>query len=234
MRIVTVLDVRSYRSSLKKQTRTNKTHTSASAIPPEHSSSSSSPSPLSSDPAVTSSAGAGVEGRGGVGAGDEGAVMLGAQQLECVRQFLFQDDLPCMRPLTKSPSGEEKNGSNTEEKNGSNAEDASNQSASLTTIFYNVGAFKRMDPRAILTAASQMPFHETFREMDMDSSRDLRKEEIRDVLHKQGDDVDEVELNTLFSAMDLNHDGSVSFMEANAHQERELQVIMESLNQPYP
>jgi hypothetical protein len=110
----------------------------------------------------------------------------------------------------------------------------SNQSPSLTTIFYNVEAFQRLDPRAILTAVSQMPFHETFREMDMDSSRDLRKEEIRDVLHKQGDDVDEVELNTLFSAMDLNHDGSVSFMEANAHQERELQVIMESLNQPYP
>ena len=110
---------------------------------------------------------------------------------------------------------------------------STNQSPSLTTIFYNVEAFQRLDPRAILTAASQMPFHETFREMDMDSSRDLRKEEIRDVLHKQGDDVDEAELNTLFSAMDLDRDGSVSFKEAKAHQERELQMIMESLNRPY-
>jgi Ca2+-binding EF-hand superfamily protein len=91
-----------------------------------------------------------------------------------------------------------------------------------------------MDPRAILTAASQMPFHHSFREMDMDSSRDLRKEEIRDFLNKQGDDVNEVEFNTLFSIMDLDLDGSVSFKEAKAHQERELQTIMESLNQPYP
>ena len=106
----------------------------------------------------------------------------------------------------------------------------SKQSPSLTTIFYNVEAFQRLNPRAILTAASQMPFHETFREMDMDSSRDLRKEEVRDVLHKQGDDVDEVELNTLFSAMDLDRDGSVSVKEAKAHQERELQMIMKSLN----
>lgn len=110
----------------------------------------------------------------------------------------------------------------------------SNQSPSLTTIFYNVEAFQRLNPRAILTAASQMPFHETFREMDMDSSRDLRKEEIRDVLDKQGDDLDEVQLNMLFSAMDLDRDGSVSFQEAKVHQERELQMIMESLNQPYP
>ena len=79
-----------------------------------------------------------------------------------------------------------------------------------------------------------MPFHHSFREMDMDSSRDLRKEEIRDFLNKQGDEVDEVEFNTLFFAMDLDRDGSVSFTEAKVHQERELQMIMESLNQPYP
>jgi len=40
-----------------------------------------------------------------------------------------------------------------------------------------------------------------------------------------------VELNTLFTAMDLDHDGSVSFMEAKVHQERELQMIMDSINQ---
>jgi hypothetical protein len=40
-----------------------------------------------------------------------------------------------------------------------------------------------------------------------------------------------VEVNTLFTAMDLDHDGSVSFMEAKVHQERELQMIMDSINQ---
>jgi len=33
------------------------------------------------------------------------------------------------------------------------------------------------------------------------------------------------------TAMDLDHDGSVSFMEAKVHQERELQMIMDSINQ---
>ena len=98
-----------------------------------------------------------------------------------------------------------------------------------TAIFFNVEAFRRMDPGAMVSAASQMSHETTFREMDTDVSGNLVKEELRDFLRKEDDYNDEVALDKLFSAMDSDRDGFVCSREAKAHQQRELEMIMEWL-----
>ena len=56
-----------------------------------------------------------------------------------------------------------------------------------------------------------------FRLMDTDSSGGLSVGELRCVIHEQGDYEDEPALDLLFSKMDGNRDGKISFKEAKKY-----------------
>ncbi len=58
-----------------------------------------------------------------------------------------------------------------------------------------------------------------FRKMDTDKSGSLSPEELREVLRKQGDDPeDEPALVSVFTAMDADGDGAITYAEAEAHE----------------